>query len=294
MKVTTIAAMIIALSMTQTVHAEPAKVAGGKEGGNYARVAANLVDALKDYSEYRGSNTPVILPPTGGSGENLDLLNEGKADVAPVQADVFMYYVRKYPAARSNLEIVGTLPTKECLYLITRKDGDITSADDIEDEKARVVIGNPNSGQNISWQYISSLHKEYAKPETTSKDGDRALNKVETGGEFGFDAYFFTFAANIDNPIMQSVNAPGKNLQFVDFDDSDLNDKLPNGRAVYTFEDVLVKYSGRDREVTVPCTSTLLVINSNIDEKLADRIASIAGKNINRIAGVSNESAQIK
>lgn len=292
MKKSIVASAIMLLSAS-VAWAEPATIAGGKEGGFYARVAANLVSAMKDYKEFRGENAPIALT-TAGSGENLELLNTGKVIVAPVQPDAFMWYLKKHPEAAGNLEILGELPKKECLFVITRKNGEVTSKSDLEKKSARIAIGNPDSGQNISWQYVTQLHPKYAQATTYEKDGLRTLNKVEAGGDLGLDAQFFAFAKDMNNDYVASVNTDGKNLQFIDFNDGDLNEKLPNGKQVYTFEDAKVYFSGWDRSVEVPCMSTLLLMNSNIDDKVADRLAGIVAKGVNRIVGQSDDANTIK
>jgi len=291
MKKSTLSIALAVIVSSTSVWAEAPQIAGGKEGGQYARYAANIAAALKDYKEFRGENAPVVLPPTGGSGENLDLLNEGKASVAPVQADAFMYYVKKHPEAAANLEILGELPKEECLFLVGRNDSKLT---DLEKKSTRVAIGNPDSGQNISWNYISQLHKEFANATTYEKDGLRTLNKVVSGGDFGLDHYFFTFSKDINNDIIQTVNIEDKGLKFLDLNNGDLNEKLPNGKQVYEFKDALVKYEGWNRTVEVPCTKTLLLINTDIDDKMADRLAGLVAKGMNRIVGESDDSNKIK
>ena len=286
-------ATLSVIALSSSVMAEPLQIAGGKEGGAYARYAANLVAALRDYKEFKGENAPQTVT-TAGSGENLDLLNAGKVIAAPVQADAFMYYMKKHPEAGSNLEILGTLPTQECLFVITRKDGDVTSKADLEKKSTRIAIGNPDSGQNISWQYISQLHPKYAQSTPFEKDGLRTLNKVETGGDYGLDAFFYTFAKNVNNDYVATVNVEGKNLQFINFNDGDLNEKLPNGKQVYEFQDANVYYKGWTRSVEVPCTSTLMVLGSNVSDKVADRLAGIMAKSVNRIVGQSDSSNSVK
>lgn len=283
MKISTVSLLVGSVLTSTLALSNPIVIAGGKEGGQYQRIAGNLSSVLRDYKEFRGENIPQIQS-TGGSGENLELLNSGKATVAPVQADAFMWYIHKHPDALSNIEIVGTLPMKECLFVITRKDGSVTSKSDLEKKGTRIAIGNPDSGQNISWQYVTKLHPKYANVTPTEKDGIRTLNKVETGGDYGLDAYFFTFAKDVQNDYISAVNTEGKNLKFIKFNDSDLNEKLPNGKQVYEFEDAKIG-TGWGDNVEVPCTSTLMVMNSNVDDKVADRIAGIMAKMANRLVG---------
>lgn len=104
---------------------------------------------MRDDDTYTKANAPVVLE-TKGSVENLELLNSGKADIALVQADAFMKLVNENADALNNVDMVGQLPREECLFLVMRKDGDITSAKDLEKSSTRIAIGASGTGQNAS------------------------------------------------------------------------------------------------------------------------------------------------
>ena len=105
--------------------------------------------------------------------------------------------------------------------------------------------------------------------------------------------------SNVTNMVTDNVNLPGSKLKFVDFSNSDLKGSLPNGEPVYNMRDVQVMYEQNtslihDGKVEVPCTTTLVVTSTNIDSKLADKIAKLANRNVARIADIGTSGKSLK
>ena len=269
---------------------------GGKEEGSYIRYAGNLASIVSENKKYQGENMPTAIE-TDGSKDNMVLLREGKIVAAPVQADAYMLYMKQNPSAATEIESVGVLPVEECLFIVTRDSGPVTSESDLEKKTARIGAGADGSGTALTWEYVKTLHPDY-KAQVTNRDGDRTFGKVSTGGDLGLDAYAFVKAANVDNTVVQAVNKPNSHLKFIDFDDSDLKAELPSGEPVYVMRNVPTLYKQNrtmtnSGEVTVPCMKTLIVIRSDIDDKLADLIAKAVSLNADRIAGTSAVSNKI-
>ena len=272
-------------------------IGGGKEGGAYIRYAGNLAAIVGESKKFQGDNTPTVLE-TSGSKDNMDQLIQGKIVAAPVQADAFMLYLKQNPSADQKIESVGVLPVEECLFIATRDSGPVTSASDLEKKIARIATGADGSGTALTWDYIKTLHPAYTA-QVTNRDGDRTFGKVTTGGDHGLDAYAFVSAANVDNTIFQAVNKPNSHLKFIDLDESDLKAKLPNGEYVYNLREAPTLYPQNHTmthkgRVTVPCMKTLIVIRSDIDDKLADTIAKAVTLNANRVAGASATGIKIE
>jgi TRAP-type uncharacterized transport system substrate-binding protein len=272
-----------------TAYAAGPVFAGGKEGGSYIRYATNLASIVSENKHFQ--KEPPTVMETGGSKDNLEALNGGTADAAPTQSDAFMLYLKKNPSAEARVESVGILPTEECLFIVTRDSGSVTSASDLEKKTARIAVGADGSGTALTWEYIKTLHPAYAA-QVTNKDGNRTFGKLPTGGDHGIDAYAFVSAANVDSDIFDAVNKPNSHLKFIDFNDSDLKVKLPNGEPVYVMRDVPTLYKQNrsfthSGKVTVPCMKTLISIRSDIDDKLADVISKAVTLNAGRVAGTS-------
>ncbi len=87
-------------------------IASGVRGGTYQRYAANLGGKLTAFRiTYRN---------TKGSGENLELLADGRADVGFAQVDVYAGLMRSEPERFGKIGIVGRL-ADECIYIAYRK-----------------------------------------------------------------------------------------------------------------------------------------------------------------------------
>lgn len=287
--------LVLGFCVSSLASAAAPNLIGGKEEGSYIRYMANLASILSENKKFQGPNTPVVLE-SGGSKDNLLALIDGTADVAPVQADAYMLMLKQTPSAAQKIESVGVLPVEECLFIVTRDSGPITSESDLEKKIARIGAGADGSGTALTWDYVKTLHPAY-EAQVTNRDGERTFGKVATGGDYGLDAYAFVSAANVDNVIFQAVNKPKSHLKFIDFDDSDLEVEMPSGEPVYVMRDVPTLYKqNRNRgsgEVTVPCVKTLIVIRSDIDDKLADAVAKAVTLNADRIVGASAAANKI-
>ena len=271
-------------------------IGGGKEGGAYIRYAGNLAAIIGESKKFQGDSAPTSIE-TDGSKDNMDRLVSGELSAAPVQADAYMLYIKQNPSADQKIESVGILPVEECLFIATRDEGPVTRKSDLEKVTARIAAGADGSGTALTWDYVKTLHPEY-KAEVTNKGGDRTFGKVATGGDHGLDAYAFVSAANVDNTIFQAVNKPNSHLKFIDFNNSDLKAKLPSGEPVYTMRNVPTLYPQNQSftnsgKVTVPCMKTLIVIRSDIDDDLADKIAKAVNLNGARIVGASATANKI-
>lgn len=271
----------LAALLTTSAHADVTITTGSESGAYFGTFGKNMASALGEFDAYRPARggEKVQIVTSLGSLENLSRVANDPKTIGFVQADAMMYFANQEPALASNVDSLGELPNNECLFLITKK-GEIDDYSDLLDKQARVAIGDTNSGSYSSWQYVVQLNEDYKKIATVAKQGEAILNKVTTGGKRGLDAYFFVASKNaIANPYIQAVLAKGSQLQLIDFDDSDLNDKLPSGEPVYTFETV----EFGDYEVKVPCTRTLVVNNVDADEKLLNTVSKIMLTNVTRI-----------
>ena len=80
-------------------------LAGGQEGGNYARLARAIA------TECQAHNLPVDVLSTGGSVDNLQLLQSRKADFAIVQSDMVPRAFRGHRPFRASFpDLVLTTP----------------------------------------------------------------------------------------------------------------------------------------------------------------------------------------
>ena len=88
----------------------------------------------------------------------------------------------------------------------------------------------------------------------------------------------FLFVTNPDPKVLYTnelftLARDNKTLQFVPITDWDLNDKLPNGDAVYNFETVTIKPGLFSDTVKTICMSTYTIYNGNLDAATKEKLA---------------------
>lgn len=264
-----IASAIAGLSVSSAMAAD-LTITTGYSGGSYHGVfGKNLAQILNE----RGHN--VELMDSLGSVENLERVTSGEADIGFAQADA-------YAATNSNAEIIGSLG-KECLFVAASDKSSVDDESDLQNEGAKIAVGEQGSGSAVSWDYARELEPDYMAASTYYQGGILALSKVKTGQ---YDAFFWvTTPDNLDHKYLKAVRQEGSGLHMIDFNDWDMNDDLPNGEAVYEFRDVELETGMFADEVEVPCTSVLVVANPDLETKALEDLATSVMMDSNRIQG---------
>ena len=118
-------------------------IATGSKSGVYFPVGETLAKILKN--TYPDVEIKVIE--TGGSVQNLQMLNEGKVDMALVQNDIAFYAAQGEKMFDSGkITTVTGIATvfPEVVQIIVRKDKGITSLNELASKT--ISIGSKNSG----------------------------------------------------------------------------------------------------------------------------------------------------
>lgn len=266
------------LGLLAVVFISPAQadvvISTGAKGGTYHNVfGVNLAKVMREYG------IGAQLETSKGSIENADRVGSGEAGIGFVQADAYASWFGKHPELAGETEIVGTLG-KECVYIATAEGGPIDDEDDIG-KGTNIAVQAQGSGSAESWAYMQQLEDDYAAANTHFTGGARALSKLKTGQ---LDAVLWvTSPGNLNHKFLSIVQTKGSGLRLIDVDDYDLNDKLPNGDQVYSFEKVDVEDGMFAKSITTPCTDVLVVANANADEEVLETLATILSMNTGRI-----------
>jgi hypothetical protein len=141
--------------------------------------------------------------------------------------------------------------------------------DDVQSDKAKVLVGLANSGGAGSWDNITRLEPGYKKAKVLYGDIDEsALQDLEDGS---IDAIVRTSWIDPFHDSLAQDVAKNKKIYFADFDDADLNDKIDLGRGpkpIYNFADVVVDGHGWDTEAEVLETNVYILIDkANMSKK---------------------------
>ena len=241
----------------------PIVISTGKSGGGYHTIGERLKSVLAEQDQ------PAQVLTSAGSIENLTRLDDPQSPVSVglTQADALKYYLKDHPGFADRFISLGEIG-KECVFIVTGKDSDIRSDSDLQEKgKNRLIaVQSPNSGVAVTWEYMTVLEPAFKNTAPAFVDGAEALLQIKSGGK----ASKIQAAMVVQKPMaksteMQVVLDNPKDFRLVPVKDWDLNDKLPDGSAVYTFENVTVaeKKWGFDTTVDTICTRGLMLANKN-------------------------------
>jgi len=246
-----------------------ATLASGIAGGTYHDVYAPALDASVE-------GWAIEAQPTGGSTENLDLLADGKVDLALAQTDVYASRVAEEPDVFGPLVIIGPI-AEECVFIAYRKGGEVDDFDDLAadvgDRAALINLGTSQGGMEETWNYVSSVLPEHANADVDSRAGDVALDAL-LAGELDAVAWM-TDPGNADHILLQKVRDHA-GLAFLDIDDARLVDIRVADLVVYHPRRIPVAGSPGDAIETI-CTSALLVARPDAPEGLMTALLPMAG-----------------
>lgn len=241
----------------------PIVISTGKSGGGYNTIGERLKSVLAEQDQ------PAQVLTSAGSIENLTQLDDPQSPVSVgfTQADALKYYLKNHPGFADQFIGLGEIG-KECVFIVTGKDSDIRSDSDLQ-QKGRnglIAVQSPNSGVAVTWEYMTMLEPAFKNTAPAFVDGAEALLQIKSGGK----ASKIQAAMVVQKPMaksteMQVVLENPKDFRLIPVKDWDLNDKLPDGSAVYTFENVTVaeKKWGFDTTVDTICTRGLMLANKN-------------------------------
>jgi len=174
-------------------------VAGGPAGSETLELSTAIAKAINKSS--RG--LVLVVFETGGSRENVRLMQEGRVDLGTLQADM---------PAPDIVQGIATL-YKDAYHLIARDDADIESFNDLPGH--RIAIPPETSGQYNSFWFIAN-HYGIPRSELNALPmGEAAANFAMAQGQV--DAVFRVRAAG--NPAIRELIGD-KDLHLVTIDQS--------------------------------------------------------------------------
>ena len=213
----------------------PIVISTGKSGGGYNTIGERLKTVLAEQDQLAQVLT------SAGSVENLNRLEDPKNPVS-----------------------VGEIG-KECVFIVTGKDSDLRDDGDLQQAKGRLIaVQSPNSGVAVTWEYMTRLEPAFKNTAPAFVDGAEALLQIKSSGKASkIQAVMVVQKPLAKSTEMQVVLQNPKHFRLIPVKDWDLNDKLPDGSAVYTFENVTVaeKSWGFDTTVDTICTRGLMLAN---------------------------------
>lgn len=263
----------------------PIVVSTGKSGGGYNTIGERLKNVLAEQDQ------PAQVQTSAGSLENLNRLDDPQSpvNIGLSQADALKYYLKDHPSFADKLINLGEIG-KECVFIVTGKDSDIHDDSDLQKASGKLIaVQSPNSGVAVTWEYMTVLEPAFKNTAPAFVDGAEALLQMKSSGK----ASKIQAAMVVQRPMaksteMQVVLENPQDFRLVPVKDWDLNDELPDGSAVYTFENVTVaeKKWGFDTTVDTICTRGLLLANkTKLTAEQRARLSKIMLLAANRVMG---------
>ena len=251
-------------------------IASGPLGGTYRNVyATNLEKLMRGYEIFHHTST--------GSGENLELLANGKANLAFAQADVYAARLTAEPDRFGGLLVIGKL-ADECIYLAHRRQGPVTGfaqlGQPVGDRPSRVALGPETGGMQGTWRHLVGLEPELAGVEVRTGTDTLAINQLAVGV---FDAVcWVTDPRNFKHNMLRAVLSNDA-LALMELTDPALVTALPGGTQVYQQRTVKLSRSWRAPKLATVCTSALVFAREDSDPKLVKKVADLVSLQLDTI-----------
>jgi TRAP-type uncharacterized transport system substrate-binding protein len=243
-------------------------IASGETGGTYRGIyAKNFEKQLRSYDVFHRTTT--------GSGENLDLLVSGKADVAFAQADIYATQLRQDPGRLEDVVMIGRIAT-ECVYIAYRRGGPVESlaqlGQPVSGRPAKIAVGPASGGGSGTWRHFTTLDSTLANAVVDHGGDTLALNQLAAGT---YDAMIWvTDPNNLGHKLLQAVRA-NHELGLMPIDDPKLVYTLPSGTPIYERRKVALEKGWRADKLNTVCTGALVLARKNSDPEFIKKLSDI-------------------
>jgi TRAP-type uncharacterized transport system substrate-binding protein len=243
-------------------------IASGEVGGTYRGVyAKNFERQLRSYDVFHRTTT--------GSGENLELLISGKADVAFAQADIYAAQLRQDPERLEDVVLIGRIAT-ECIYIAYRKGGAVESlaqlGEPVAGRPAKIAVGPAPGGASGTWNHFATLDPALANAAVDHGGDTLALNQFAAGV---YDAMIWvTDPNNLGHKLLQAVRA-NHELELMPIDDPKFVYTLPSGTKIYERRKVVLEKGWRADKLDTVCTGALVLARKNSDPEFIKKLSEI-------------------
>jgi hypothetical protein len=274
------AILLICLQLTYFVSTATAqdiqvRVASGLPGGTYRDVyARNLERQMRGYD--------FVYLESAGSGQNLDLLAKGQADLAFAQADVYAARLATDPHRYDGLMVLGRL-ADECVYIAYRKAGPVTDLAQLastEGSPGTIAVGSPESGMAGTWSYLVVLDPGLKGVEIDSTADTLAINQLAVGV---FDAVgWVTDPSNLDHKMLRATMS-NATLAIMSITNPMLLAPLEDGTRIYESRKVVLDSKVMKQEVRTLCTSAMIFTRKDANPRLIGKVSDLVSLDLHKI-----------
>jgi TRAP transporter TAXI family solute receptor len=257
-------------------------LATGGQSGNYYPIGAALASV---YEDELGATTTVEA--TGASVDNINLLDQGRVEMALIQADAAdQAYNGEAPfeGTVDSFSAVASLYPQYAQVIATEASG-IETMEDLEG--ATVSVGAPNSGVELNARTVTDafgLSYDDFSPEYLSYS--ETIEGMQNGN---IDAGFFT--SGIPNPSVTELST-SEEIVVVPVEGEGLENLLNDYNY---FEETTIPADAYDTDSDVPAVSfgNLLVVGNDTDEDTVYDLTVALWDNVEQIQGTNSAAEEI-
>lgn len=258
--------LVLALVLSLTVAIAPAhaatflSIATGGTSGTYYPLGGDIANLFNTTIPDVKANAQA----TGGTAENLRLINAGDAELGTVQNDVSAYAFEGTDSFDG--EVIDTFSVVTSLYpevvqLVARADAGIDTIKDLAGK--RVSVGAAGSGT-----YFNAVHMLEAAGMSLDDIDEQFLSFSESGDAAKnrqIDAFFCT--AGIPNAAITELTS-GSDAKVIALDAATVEALLAAKPFYVDFTIPGGTYPGIDDDVRTVAITALLVCTNDLDEEL--------------------------
>lgn len=232
-------------------------IATGSKSGVYYPIGEALAQILKKTFP----DVTLKIMETAGSVENLELLRDGKVDMALVQNDI-AYYAAQGEAMFNGKKItnVSGIATlfPEVVQIIVRKETGIKSLADLVGRK--IAVGNKNSGTYYNAQQLLTVANVWEQVDHQYYNAGDAMKLMQEGHVDGF-----IFTSGLPNPSIVEL-ARKVEITLVPVE-PELVQKLVNAYSFYYPSTIEAnQYPGQTGEISAVEINAIIVSGPKLDE----------------------------
>ncbi len=268
MRPATLTLLVLLCGVAHAAEKPKVWIASGESGGTYRGVyAKNFERQLRSYDVFHRMTT--------GSGENLELLASGKANVAFAQADIYAAQLRQAPGRLEDVVMIGRIAT-ECVYIAYRRGGAVDSlaqlGQPVDDRPAKIAVGPATGGASGTWSLFASLDPALANAAVDHGGDTLALNQLAAGE---YEAMIWvTDPNNLRHKLLQAVRA-NHELELMPIDDPKLVYTLPSGTKIYERRKVALEDGWRAAKLETVCTGALVLARKSGTPEFIRKLSDI-------------------
>lgn len=233
-------------------------IATGSKSGVYYPIGEVLNSILKTDCP----DVTIKVIETDGSVDNLQMLKEGKVDLALVQNDIAYYAANgeaMFEGSKiTNVSGIATL-FPEVIQFVVKKSSNINSISDLAGKK--IAVGGKNSGTRYNVEQILGMAGILDKVICVSIDAKDAMKELKVGNEI--DGFVYT--SGLPNPSIVDL-AKDIEINLVPID-QELTQKLVNKYNFYIPSTIEPnQYQGQAEEIYALEINAVLVSGPTLSE----------------------------